>query len=45
MFRYLNINILVAVDIVLWTLMHLFLSRRIRTLKSRNAESARTYLE
>lgn len=43
--KYVNINIVLAGDIVVWTLMHIFLSRRIHTLQARNAECAKMYQE
>lgn len=43
--KYLNINIIVAGDILLWTLMHVLLTHRIKVLKARHAESANNYLE
>lgn len=42
---HININILMAGDIVLWTVMHLAVSHRIRVLKTRHAASASMYQE
>lgn len=42
---HININILIAGDIVLWTVMHLAVSHRIRVLKTRHAASASMYQE
>ena len=43
--KYININILLLVDILLWTLMHMFLSYRIRLMQRRNVHSAEGYKE
>lgn len=43
--KYIDINILIVVDIAVWTLMHILISRRIKTLQSEHAESAKNYLE
>lgn len=42
---HVNINILLAMDIVLWTLLHLGISHRIRVLQTRHAECSKNYLE
>ena len=43
--KYIDINILIVVDIAVWTLIHILISRRIKTLQSEHAESAKNYLE
>ena len=43
--HYMNINLLLAVDIIIWTLMHLILSHKIKVLKSRDVTSAKKYEE
>ena len=43
--NYMNINIMLAADILLWTLMHVFISRRIKALKAKDVSSARMYHE
>lgn len=43
--KYIDINILIVVDISVWTLIHILISRRIKTLQSEHAESAKNYLE
>lgn len=40
-----NINIILAGDVVLWTLMHIFISRRIHVLQEHHADCAKNYLE
>lgn len=42
---HVNINILLVMDIVLWTLLHLGISHRIRVLQTRHAECSKNYLE
>lgn len=43
--NYIDINILLAADILLWTLMHVFISRKISFLKKQDVASARLYHE
>ena len=42
---HVNINIILAGDVVLWTLMHIFISRRIHVLQEHQADCAKNYLE
>ena len=42
---HVNINIILAGDVVLWTLMHIFISRRIHVLQEHHADCAKNYLE
>ena len=43
--KYININILLVIDIVLWTLMHVGISSRIHVLQKENVASAQKYIE
>lgn len=43
--KHLNINILLLTDIALWTLMHVLLSHRIRTMQHKHVHSAEVYQE
>ncbi len=45
MIRHVDINILLLTDVVLWTFMHIMISRRIHVLQQRHAKSAESYKE